>query len=242
MMEAWQETLIGVIWMIVLGPAVGNYATSVVFRLPFGQTPFEKNPYCDNCGTMLQPKDLFPILSWLSTRGKCRYCHTPFRASYTFIEIACGIIFVTDYLLFGMSETFLMVTAIGVFLVILAGLAYHEGKLYKLIWTYVVGLCAVYRVLQEGSLYPMGGSMFTMLFVSILLWRAAVLVKRADDKQMPMFIWLAVMIGIAIPLASLWWVSLIALGIYLLMKGICRHENAIMAASIAVYSGLVLPV
>lgn len=32
---------------------------------------------CMHCGHELAAKDLIPVLSWLSLRGKCRYCHHP---------------------------------------------------------------------------------------------------------------------------------------------------------------------
>ncbi|MFZ8393333.1 prepilin peptidase, partial [Staphylococcus aureus] len=76
--------------MLVLGPAVGNYACSVVFRLPRGQTPFERHPFCGHCNADLKPVDLFPILSWLSTRGRCRYCGGEIPALYTVVELICG--------------------------------------------------------------------------------------------------------------------------------------------------------
>ena len=131
--NSWEFLLSGIILMAVVGPAIGNYATSVVYRLPFGQTPFEKNPYCGHCGTMLQPKDLFPIFSYLSTRGKCRYCGGKIRSSFTWIEVSCGIVFITDFLVFGVSELFLLVTALATFMITLAALEYHEQKLFTLV-------------------------------------------------------------------------------------------------------------
>ena len=222
-MEAWQETAIGVIMMIVLGPAVGNYATSVVYRLPFGQTPFEKNPYCGDCGTMLAPKDLFPILSFLSTLGKCRYCGVKIRPSYTAVEVACGIIFVVNYLLFGISEDFILITTIEVFLVILCGLEYHEGKIYTLIWTYIVALAAILRVLHDGSIYPFFYTAFTMLFIGIVGWRSMVLFKLADAKKVPKLLWLMVMMGVLVPVDGMEGISFL------------RPLLTLAAASIVIY-------
>lgn len=52
--------LCGIILMLAIGPAVGNYACSVVYRLPRGKTPFERHPYCGHCNADLKPIDLFP--------------------------------------------------------------------------------------------------------------------------------------------------------------------------------------
>jgi prepilin signal peptidase PulO-like enzyme (type II secretory pathway) len=32
---------------------------------------------CPSCHHQLEPKDLVPVFSWLSLRGKCRYCSNP---------------------------------------------------------------------------------------------------------------------------------------------------------------------
>lgn len=238
-MEMWQETLMGLIWMVVLGPAVGNYATSVVYRLPFGQTPFEKNPYCGDCGNMLQPKDLFPIFSWLSTRGKCRYCGVKIRPSYTVIEVACGIIFVVNYLLFGISEDFILITSIAVFLVILAALDYHEGKVFTLIWTYIVALGAIYRVLHDGSIYPFFSSAFAMLFVGVVIWRSLVALKKAQAKPVPDVLWLMVMIGVLMPMNKLVLVSAIAIALYAGQRMLFKQNAQSIAVALAIYAGYI---
>ena len=58
-MLAWvaahQFLLIGIVCMVVIGPAVGNYACSVVYRLPRGKTPFERHPFCGHCNADLKP-------------------------------------------------------------------------------------------------------------------------------------------------------------------------------------------
>ena len=119
---AHQFILAGVVWMLVLGSAVGNYACSVVYRLPRGKTPFERHPYCGHCNADLKPVDLFPIISWLKTGGKCRYCGGEVPAVYTVIEIVCAAVLVTYFLRFSISEPFLLYSGYGVFVVILAAI------------------------------------------------------------------------------------------------------------------------
>ena len=45
--------LAGLIWSVALGFAAGNYACSLVYRLPRGRLLLDKKPYCGSCGTML---------------------------------------------------------------------------------------------------------------------------------------------------------------------------------------------
>lgn len=235
-MDAWVEIAVGVIMMLVLGPAVGNYATSIVYRLPKGQTPFEKNPYCDDCGAMLQPKDLFPILSYMLTRGQCRYCHTHIPMSYTVIEMLCGLLFIVNYLILGISESFVLITAIGVFLITLSALEYHQGKLYTLILTYILGLGMVLRVLQDGTIYDFFFSGFAMLFVGAIVWRIQVARGKADTKIWPDFLKLMIVAGVLLPTSSLPLFAAIALAFYGLQRVLGGGQIQSPAMGVAVYA------
>src|ERR1700733_4243052 len=108
--------LCGIIWAIALGFAAGNYACSLVHRLPRGRLILDKKPYCGSCGTLLQVRDLFPVVSALLLRHRCRYCGAPFPVSHTWTELLVGLLFVLTFLEHSFSEQFLLITAIGVFL------------------------------------------------------------------------------------------------------------------------------
>jgi prepilin signal peptidase PulO-like enzyme (type II secretory pathway) len=48
---------------------------------------------CPHCGHRLSWLDLVPILSWVSLRGRCRYCHRSISAIYPLIELTTGVLF-----------------------------------------------------------------------------------------------------------------------------------------------------
>lgn len=237
-MELTQEVICGLIMMVVLGPAVGNYATSVVYRLPRAQTPFEKHPYCGGCGTMLAPKDLFPLISYFWLRGKCRYCDMKIRFTYTAIELACGAIFIINFLLFGVSEDFILITTIGVFFTILCGLEVHEKKLFVLILTYLFGLGAMLRILHDGSIYPFFFSGFIMLFIGAVIWRGLVAMGKMDGKKMPDFMWIMTLTGVMLPLNLLAPVSVATVALYGLQCIATPLRTLSIPASVAIYGGL----
>lgn len=54
---------------------------------------------CPNCRHNLAAKDLVPLFSWLSLRGRCRYCKKPISTQYPIVELAGGLIFAASYLL-----------------------------------------------------------------------------------------------------------------------------------------------
>ena len=186
--------------MVVLGPAVGNYACSVVYRLPRGKTPFERHPYCGHCNADLKPIDLFPIGSWLSTRGKCRYCAGTIPGIYTVIEVLCGAVFVAYFLKFGISEPFLLYTIYAVFVVIMAAIHFQQGWIAATIYSYAFVSIALVRVLAEHSIYPTIQSAFLMLIL-MLLFNLTSKTRKVSPFEKP-WIWWFVLMGTVVPLAQ----------------------------------------
>jgi hypothetical protein len=188
------------IFMLVIGPAVGNYACSVVYRLPRGKTPFERHPFCGHCNADLQPKDLFPILSWFSTRGRCRYCKGEIPVIYTVIELACLALFVCYFLLIGIGPWFLLGVSYGVFVIILAAIQWQQGWVSSSIYSYAFLLMALLRTYLEGDIYPWIQSSF-MVLVLCLTWQRLVtaVVKKPFLPYQTPWIWWMVLLAVCVP-------------------------------------------
>lgn len=188
------------IFLLVIGPAVGNYACSVIYRLPRGQTPFDRHPFCASCNADLNPIDLFPVLSWLLTRGKCRYCAAPIPALYTLVELACGVLFIVYFLKFNMSESFLLYSIYGTMVVILAAIHWQQGWIASSIYGYALTAVALARTLAEGSIYGFVQTGFVMLVLVLALYRVAG--NKASPFTKP-WIWWFTLMGALLPFA-LW--------------------------------------
>ncbi len=198
-----EATLIGLIFMLVLGPAVGNYACSVVYRLPLGKTPFERHPYCGSCDADLKPIDLFPIFSWLMTGGKCRYCRKKIPSIYTVIEIACGALFIANFLKFGMGEQFLLYTAYGVFVIILASIEWRKGFLADSIYVYALTCVALARTLDDGTIFGWIADGFLMMVMVLSVYWLKTKLRKAKFHPLTVpWIWWLVLMGTVLPRAQ----------------------------------------
>lgn len=195
-----QFAIIGVIFMIVIGPAVGNYACSVVFRLPRGRTPFERHPFCGHCDADLKPIDLFPIWSWLSTRGKCRYCKGAIPGIYTVIEVMCGVSFIAYFLTFGIGEQFILLATYATFVIILASIQWQQGWVAATIYSYVIALVLLLRALAENSIMPTVQSSVVMLVIALIVHRVS---KQRDVSPFERpWIWWWVLLGALVPMVE----------------------------------------
>lgn len=214
------EVLPHLIWTGALGLAVGNYATSFIYRMPLGQSPFTKHPYCGGCGTMLGVRDLMPGVSYPMLRGQCRHCGMSIPATYWWTEIFCAIIFMWGILTYGWSEPYLLVITGGTVLVTAWGQDVRAGRIFAAVLLLLGALGLSYRVLMDGTLYPaMFGAVWGGM-VPILIWRAKQGKEPPTGEEKPMElpisaglgavagVWLATF-GLAV-FATLWGVLALA--------------------------------
>lgn len=100
--------------LLVLGAIFGSFVNAVVYRiheqaaLAGKQSAKAKKlredlsisrgrSMCPSCHHTLAAKDLVPVLSWLSLRGKCRYCGARIPDS-PIVEVLLGILFAVSYI------------------------------------------------------------------------------------------------------------------------------------------------
>ncbi|OGE19384.1 hypothetical protein A2967_01340 [Candidatus Daviesbacteria bacterium RIFCSPLOWO2_01_FULL_41_32] len=75
----------------VLGTILGSFVKALADRSLIQKT-FTGRSYCPGCKHSLAWYDLFPVLSYLSTGGKCRYCHKKIDVEYLLVELGMGIL------------------------------------------------------------------------------------------------------------------------------------------------------
>ena len=80
--------------LFVLGTIVGSFLNVCIWRLPRHESVSHPPSHCPKCNTRLQLIDLWPLLSQVLLRGKCRYCGAKFSWRYAGVEFLTGILFV----------------------------------------------------------------------------------------------------------------------------------------------------
>jgi len=68
-------------------------------------SPLQDRSQCLHCGHTLAWYDLLPLVSWMSTKGKCRYCHEKIGTFEPLIEISTAVFFVASYVLWPATLT-----------------------------------------------------------------------------------------------------------------------------------------
>jgi len=84
--------------LFIFGLFIGSFLNVLVDRIPRLETVIKGRSHCEFCKKELKWFDLIPVLSFLSTRGKCRYCRKTLSLLYPTIEITTGAMFALTYL------------------------------------------------------------------------------------------------------------------------------------------------
>jgi leader peptidase (prepilin peptidase)/N-methyltransferase len=74
----------------VFGLVMGSAVTAIAYRVPRGISWAEGRSRCPHCQHELGVLDLVPVLSWLTSLGRCRHCGTPVSFRYPLTEVLCG--------------------------------------------------------------------------------------------------------------------------------------------------------
>ena len=72
------------------GLVLGSFINAVLWRLPKRKKIIFDRSECVHCGHKLEWRDLFPVLSFLFLKGKCRYCDKKISLQYPIVELAAG--------------------------------------------------------------------------------------------------------------------------------------------------------
>lgn len=125
----YQTSTLILLYILILaflfGAVFGSYIDCVAWRLVHQERVARGRSHCDVCGHVLGAGDLIPIISYLRSGGRCRYCGAKFSAESTWVELALGLAFAAIVYKFDVS--FVALRYLGL-LVILMGLSLVDQK------------------------------------------------------------------------------------------------------------------
>lgn len=91
------------LFMFIIGAIIGSFLNVCIYRIPKEESISYPPSHCSSCNNKLGFLDLFPIISYICLRGKCRYCNEKISIQYPLVEALSGILFVILYINYGFS-------------------------------------------------------------------------------------------------------------------------------------------
>ena len=154
----------------VLGLVMGSAATALAYRVPREISWVRGRSACPSCKATLEALDLIPVLSYVSSLGRCRHCGVRIPLRYPITELMCAAWAILLYRQQGPVPVYPLVAVWGILLITLM-LIDLEVQLLPDALTFPGALIAVAVVLQ----WP-GGARHAILGIlagSGLLWLIA---------------------------------------------------------------------
>jgi len=180
------------------GAVVGSFLNVCIWRIPREESLVKPPSHCPECDTHLRARDLIPLLSFLVSGRRCRYCGAPISWRYFVVELVSALLFVTLYLRLGWSVEFFVYALFGSALIValfvdldhfiipdqVIALGIVVGLLHN-IWQYVSGGEWLVRPRVPGTdiIVPLPASIAGMLVCAAIFYMIAVLSAKAFKKE-----------------------------------------------------------
>lgn len=132
------------VWFFILGAVLASFGGVIGYRLPKGMKVIGmERSQCDHCERQLHWYELFPIVSFLAARGKCKACQKRIPLLYTMVEVGTGALYSFSYIKYGFSVELLLACS----LVLLCAIITVSDLLYFIISdkVLIVFLCGFSR-------------------------------------------------------------------------------------------------
>ncbi len=151
----------------LIGAIIGSFVGVIAERVHTGQSYMTGRSRCNSCARELGPQDLIPILSWVSTAGRCRTCGAKIPALYAVLELALALIFAFASASFGLSSALLaFLSAVSVLaFIVLYDLRHTIVPSYASVLLLI--LSAVTLFARVPSAYELGGAFLTAGFIAL---------------------------------------------------------------------------
>ena len=104
----------------VLGLIMGSFLNCLAWRMTHGESVLHGRSHCTSCGHVLGPLDLVPVLSWVFSRGRCRYCGEHVSWRYPATELLTAVVYISLVLRYGLTFEALELVAFASVLLVLS--------------------------------------------------------------------------------------------------------------------------
>lgn len=136
------------------GLGVGSFLSVLVLRVPRKEAVIGVASHCPECGSGVARRDLWPVVSWLVLRGRCRSCSAGVSARYPLLEVATAALFAATAVRFGPSFVLPAYLFLGAALIALSAIDVEHRLLpSKIIFPtgYAVAVLLILAALAEAE-------------------------------------------------------------------------------------------
>lgn len=213
------------IFLFLFGLLIGSFLNVVAIRMLKGESIAFPPSHCTSCGHPLKPWDLVPLISYLTLRGKCRYCHARVSPAYFWGELTTGLLFAWAGWMFGWQMETVVALFIISILVVIVQTDIREMIIPNKVIAFGVVCGIVIRIFiydlplwNYGMSFILGGGIIYLISVvsSYILKKEAM-----GGGDVKLFAFVGLMLGFKLLLLTIFLASLVGflIGVILLLSG-----------------------
>ncbi|WP_313801059.1 prepilin peptidase [Cytobacillus sp.] len=161
------------ILFIIFTLILGSFFNVVAIRLLKKESVVFPPSHCPHCSHRLSILDLFPVLSYLFLKGKCRYCKTAISPLYPFGELLTAVSLFYIYKTIGISIEIIPAFILTILLIISVLTDIREHLILDKVTLPLLGLLVISRMFIGSEpfwYYLLGGlvGFSLLLFIAII--------------------------------------------------------------------------
>lgn len=172
------EIVLQYIIIFGFGVLMGNFATTIFYRLPRGLviSGFDKKntkpPCCSTCHHDLKAYEYLPVISIFTTWFKCNYCGSAIPYSYVMIEQAGAFWALVCFWLFGSNpDLFLLAFCFGISSLLSGAIFARHQKVYPILSASLLIEGVLYHALADQTLIYLGARLGVGAIICLWLIR-----------------------------------------------------------------------
>lgn len=162
---------------IILGCSLASFYTALAMRLCNGESIVKPRSHCNYCNHVLSWYDLIPVVSFLITNGKCRYCHKKLEKTYILMELLGGFLFGLCFYLYSYSYELIASLIISSLLLII----FVSDFKYLIILDGTVYFGAIIIIILKIVFFGIHSALLSLIS-SIVIFLFMYLIKILGDK------------------------------------------------------------
>lgn len=233
----YQYTLV-----VLLGLIIGSFLNVYIYRFHTGKS-LAGSSHCLSCGTPLRWFELFPVVSYVVLRGRCRSCGSYIPARYLLVEILTASVFIVLFSVSSLNLLFVLWLVLASILVVIVVYdLYHLIIPNELVLAVSAVALLMYGVANQWSLSllllmphlwaALGAFLFygSLWFVSKGRW-----IGFGDVKlSIPLAFWLGAWQTFSFVILSFWVGAGISVVLLLLQRLLKRGQHRLSKYGIAI--------
>lgn len=110
------------VFMFFLGACIGSFLDMCSYRIPRGKGLVLSRSRCESCGSLIGPRDLIPVASYMALAGKCRSCSAELPRRHILTESLSGLFLAAVYSAYGLSHSFFLLSALASVLLVISSI------------------------------------------------------------------------------------------------------------------------